>query len=223
MAVNVSLKRAQITKANTTMVVATAIAAFALTFTVIAGRALLNKRAYQSRVITAKQKAVDQLQANIKATNSLVTSYKAFVGTPENVIGGNPNGKSDHDGDNAKIVLDALPSQYDFPALASSLEKIITTNNYKTSSISGTDDEIAQENATTSGDPAAVAMPFQIAATTDLTGAKGLSSILERSIRPIQVQSLGISGTNAQLQVSVKAQTFYLPGKTLNIQTKVVQ
>ena len=75
----------------------------------VASRALWSQRGYQSRVISEKEKAVSQLESNIAATNQLAISYNAFVSTPDNVIGGNPNGTGDRDGNNAKIVLDALP------------------------------------------------------------------------------------------------------------------
>lgn len=223
MAVSASLKRVQITKANTVMVLAIAVAAFVFTFSVIAGKALLNKRAYQAKVISAKEKAVNQLQANIKASNSLAASYKVFVDTPENVIGGNPKGTGDKDGDNAKITLDALPSQYDFPAVASSLEKILTSNNYKVNSISGTDDEVAQQKTEQSNAPQPVVMPFELSVSTDITGAKNLLSLLERSIRPINVQKVSLTGSNAKLEMVVTAQTYYQPGKSVTIETEVIK
>ncbi|MEO5627579.1 MAG: hypothetical protein ABIQ89_01685 [Candidatus Saccharimonadales bacterium] len=220
---NISLKRVQISKANTTMVIATAGAAFIVTFSIIAGKALVSKQAYQSRIIGGKEKAVNQLQANIKATNTLVTSYKAFVGTSSNVIGGNPAGTGDKDGDNAKIILDALPSQYDFPALASSLEKIMQGNGFKINTISGADDEIAQQTIDDTKSPAPVPMPFDLSITTNLGGTKDLLSLLERSIRPIKVQTVNISGNNSELTVNISAETYYQPQKTLTIRTEVVK
>jgi len=220
---NISLKRVQISKANSTMVIATAIAAFVLTFTIIAGRALLNKRAYQAKVINAKEKAVDQLEANIKTTNTLANSYKAFIGTSANVIGGNPAGSGDRDGDNAKIVLDALPSQYDFPALTSSLEKVALDNGYKINSINGTDDEVVQKGNKESINPTPIAIPFQMSVTTNLVGAKNLLSLLERSIRPVRINTVNMSGNNGDLDVVITADTYYQPQKSLNIETKVVQ
>src|SRR5690606_10637885 len=118
-----------------------------------------------------------------------------FVETPDNVIGGNPSGTGDNDGDNAKIVLDALPSKYDFPALATSLEKILKTRNYQINSISGTDDEVAQSSQTTATTP--IEMPFELSATGNINTAKDLLVLLERSIRPIQVDTVDISGSNA--------------------------
>jgi hypothetical protein len=205
------------------MVIATAAAAFVVTFSIIASRALLNKHSYQNKVIGAKQKAVTQLQSNIKATDSLATSYKVFVGTASNVLGGNPKGTGDKDGDNGKIILDALPSQYDFPALASSLEKIIYDNNYKITSISGTDDELTQQGNQASPVPKPVPMPFQLSVTTNLAGSKNLLGIMERSIRPINVKTLTLSGSNSQLDVAITAETYYQPGKSLSIDTKVVK
>jgi hypothetical protein len=219
---NISFKRIQINKANTAMVISTAIAAFVVTFSVIAGRALLNKRSYQNKVIGAKETAVNQLQANIKATDSLATSYKAFVGTASNVLGGNPTGAGDKDGDNAKIILDALPSQYDFPALTSSMEKLLDDNGYKAAGISGTDDELAQQKNQSAAAPKPVAIPFGISVTTDLAGGKKLLSLLEHSIRPINIKSIQVSGSNNKLNIAITAETYYQPGKSLNIETKVV-
>ncbi len=174
MAGNTSLKRIQINKANTTMVIAIAVAAFVFTFSLVAGRSLLNKRSYQSKVIAGKEAAVKQLEANITASNTLAESYKTFVSSNENVIGGNPKGTGDRDGDNAKIILDALPSQYDFPALTSSVEKVLSTNGFKITAITGTDDEVAQQKTPESSTPKPVDMPFEVSVTTNVAGIKNL-------------------------------------------------
>lgn len=218
----VSMKRMQVDKANSSMVIIVAISAVVVVFSVVASRALLAKRTYQARIINAKEQAVDQLEENITAANALVASYKAFVDTSSNVLGGNPSGSGDKDGDNAKIILDALPSQYDFPALASSLEKILASNNYKTDSISGVDDEIAQQ---TQGDgpPQPVEMPFSVAVTTNIDGAKNLLGLFQRSIRPINVQSVEASGSNSDLKLTVTAITYYQPQQTVNIRTEVIK
>src|SRR5258708_5718319 len=108
-----STKRVQINKATATIVGVIAAASFVTVFSLIASRALLGQRAYQSRVIAAKEQAKKQLQDNLSAVSALQTQYKAFVGTNENILGGNPNGSGEKDGDNARIILDALPSKYD--------------------------------------------------------------------------------------------------------------
>lgn len=224
-----SFKRMQIDKANTVMFGAIAVAAFLVVFTLVSARALWVKRSYQGRIIQEKEAAVEQINANLAAIDSLNVAYQAFVGTPENVLGGSSSGKGDKDGDNAKITLDALPSKYDFPALATSLEKILKTRNFQIDSITGTDDEVAQNSSggqevvavDSSGGP--VEIPFEISATGNLESAKDLASLLQKSIRPLRVSTMQVSGSNSDLQIVISGKTYYQPEKKFEIKKKVVK
>lgn len=221
-----SSKRLQIDKANTTMMVSIAVASFLVVFSLVASKSLLSQRAYQSRVIAKKEKARDQLKTNIENSQKLVTAYQAFVGGPSNVIGGASDGKSDRDGDNAKIMLDALPSTYDFPALASSIDKLLGQDGIKIESITGTDEEVTQqktaEDATTSGG-AAVPIPFQATVSGNYQDTQKLFAAIERSIRPIQIQIINISGGNSDMKLALTAQTFYKPAVQLKVSTEEVK
>lgn len=220
----ISTKRLAITKANAQTVAVVAIASFISIFCLVAAHAVWSQNAYQSRVISAKQKANDQLNTNLKAVSNLMASYKTFVSTPTNVIGGNPNGTGQNDGDNAKIILDALPSTYDFPALTSSLEQILTSGNYKINSISGTDDELNQQANTTSPNPQPVSMPFTFSiSNANYASIQQLINQLQVSIRPIQIDSITLTGGGNNMQLSVTAHTFYQPGKSLTITKKVIR
>ena len=217
----VSTKRIQIDKSMASMVVIVAAASFVTVFSLIASKALLSQRAYQSRVISGKEKAKQQLVQNIDSVQKLRTQYRAFVETSENVLGGNPAGKGDRDGDNARIVLDALPSKYDFPALATSLEKLVA--GFKTDGITGTDDEINQSSQKGSATPTPLEVPFQLGVTTNYQAAIGFLATLEKSIRPVNVKTLSISATGGQINLSVSANTYYQPSKTLNVTTKEIK
>lgn len=216
-------KRALITKANSTIVIATASAAFVLVFALVSGKALLGQAAYQNKVIDAKKKALTQLQSNLTARDSLVTSYKSFIGTSQNVLGGVPDGKGDQDGDNAKIVLDALPSKYDFPAMATSLEKLIKDQNLEIQGITGTDQELTEKENQQSDEPKPVAMPFQIQVTGSYESIQNLIKSFERSIRPFDVLKVDLSGDQGSMTAVLDAQTYYQPEKTLKIKNEVVQ
>jgi len=217
-------KRALISKASSTMVYATAIAAFLVVFSAVASKALVSQALYQNRVVSAKKKALSTLKSDLSAVNNLKDSYKSFVDTPVNVLGGNPEGTGDQDGDNAKIVLDALPSKYDFPALATSLEKLITSQGLQIQAISGTDDELAQEENQESATPQPIPMAFQVRVTGSYDATKNLLSVFERSIRPIQVQKVEVSGDKGgTVTATIDAQTFYQPEKSLKIRTEVVK
>jgi hypothetical protein len=216
-------KRALIDKANTTTVAAAAIAAFLVVFCLVSGRALLSQAMYQNRVISAKKDTLKQLNKNLEARDDLVKSYEAFVGTSQNVIGGNPSGSGDRDGDNAKIVLDALPSKYDFPALASSLEKLAGTQGLQLDTIVGTDDEVAQAGNETNATPVPVPMDFEVTVKGAYQQVQGLTETFEKSIRPIQVQKIVMNSTEGNVSATITAQTFYQPEKKLELRKKVVK
>ncbi|MGZ6005300.1 MAG: type 4a pilus biogenesis protein PilO [Candidatus Saccharimonadales bacterium] len=218
-----SSKRLQINKASTVMVASLAITSFILVFSLIGGKALLSQRSYQAKVIAKKEAARDQLKANIDATGTLINSYKSFIGTSQNVIGGNPNGTASNDGDNAKIILDALPSQYDFPALATSLDKLLSDNSLKIGNISGTDDELTQQSNQSSATPTPVAIPFNVGVSGTYKSIQKLISVFEKSIRPIQISNLTFAGNDKSLTVNILAQTYYQPEKDLTITTEVVK
>lgn len=221
--IRISAKRLQINKANSMIVGFIAGAAFVTVFSLVASKALWSKYSFQHRVISAKERAKTQLNANISAVNDLVASYQDFVSTPKNVLNGDPQGKGDKDGDNAKIVLDALPSKYDFPALTSSLEKLLSGKNYTINSITGTDDEVNQDTTNSNPNPTPVTMPFQIGVTGTYTDLQSLVGTLEKSIRPFQIQTLTFSGNDTSLQLTIAAQTYYQPAKSLNITTKEIK
>jgi Tfp pilus assembly protein PilO len=216
-----STKHLQIDKANTTMVITIAVASALLVFSLFAARALASQASYNKKVIAEKEKAVSQLEANIAALEQLDSSYQEFVQRPSNIIAGNSTGNGDRDGDNAKIVLDALPSKYDFPGLVSSLEKMFALKDYKIESIGGTDDEIAQQTTVANG--TGVEIPIQLGVNSSYAATKDMLKSLELSIRPIKLETLTISGSDANVTTSVIAKTYYLPEKTINIETKVIK
>ncbi|HTB48998.1 MAG TPA: hypothetical protein VK712_02855 [Verrucomicrobiae bacterium] len=220
----ISTKRLAISKANAQVVIVVAVASFISVFCLVASQAVWSQTRYQARVTSKSELAHQKLQKNIKAFSSLVTSYKAFVSTPTNVIGGNPNGTGDKDGDNAKIILDALPSTYDFPALTSSLEKILTAGNFDVTSITGTDDQLNQQGNTSSPNPTPVPMPFTFSVdNASYISVAQLITTLQQSIRPIQIDSIDLSGGDSDMTLTVNAHTYYQPGKSLNIATQVVK
>lgn len=218
-----STKRLLIDQANTRVVVLTSVAAFVLIFCGVATKTLMGQAAYQNKVIGAKRTAVNQLKADKAAVKDLQVSYKAFTGTTQNILGGNSTGTGQNDGDNAKVVLDALPSAYDFPALTTSLEKLINSQQLKINSITGTDDQVAQSANASSSTPAPAPIPFQLTVEGGYANIQGLIDTFQKSIRPIQIQTMEISGDKTKLSLTVSAQTFYQPAKSLNIKSEVVK
>ncbi|HKU19213.1 MAG TPA: hypothetical protein VJP80_08180 [Candidatus Saccharimonadales bacterium] len=216
-------KRTLITKANSNMVLATTIAGFVLVFSLVAGKSLISQMAYQNKVISVKRTAVNQLNSDLAARDSLQQSYDNFVAQNPNFLGGDPNGTGSKDGDNATLVLDALPSTYDFPALTTSIESIVGSQNLKILAITGTDQEATQGANQSSPSPQAVAMPFQVQVNGSYQSVQSLVNVMLSSIRPFQVQTLQLSGDEGSMNATITAQTFYQPGKSLKIKSEVVQ
>lgn len=223
MADQLSSKRTLIDKANTTVVIVVSAAAFLFVFSAVATKTLVSQAGYQNRVIAEKRKARDQLTKNKEAVKELKKSYSKFVAKEPNVIGGNIIGVSPKDGDNTKIILDALPSNYNFPALATSLEVLVANQNLKINSIAGTDDEVSQAENKTSINPQPIAIPFDLSISSNYESVKNVIGAFEKSIRPIQLLTFDLSGDKDELTLAVGAQTYFQPAKSMNITSKVVK
>lgn len=220
----ISSKRVQIDKSNTTVVAVAAVAAALTIFSLVASKSLLDQRSFQSRVIDKKSVALKQLEENVAETTSLVASYQGFVSNQENTLGGNRDGEGPRDGDNAKIVLDALPSKYDFPALVTSIEKMLmSANNVIVTSIGGTDEELAQSENQETIDPESIPVSFSFEVQGNYDSVQEVVRNLQKSIRPISVNSVGLSGSNDALVLEVNATTFYKPEKIIDIKTETVR
>jgi hypothetical protein len=220
----ISTKRIAISKANAQMVGIVAAAAFVTIFCLVASNAVFSQNRYQARVISAKEKAHKQLQANLQTFGDLQTAYKAFDGASTNVIGGNPAGNGPNDGPNSQIILDALPPTYDFPALASSIEKVVSGNGLTITSISGTDDQLNQQNNTSSPSPQPVSIPFSFTVSNASYASVGqLMTKLQQSIRPISVDTIDMSGSDSDMTATITAHTYFEPAKSVSITKKVIK
>ena len=218
-----STKRALIDRANTNVVVLTSVAAFILVFCGVATKTLISQAAYQNRVISANKATLKQVKSNINAVTALKKSYQEFSNADTNVLGGSKDGNGPLDGANSKLVLDALPRSYDFPALATSLEKLLASQKVSITNIGGTDEETTQSSNNSSNTPTPVPMPFQLTVTGNYDSIRGLVGTFEKSIRPIQIQTLDITGDSSQLDMTITAQTFYQPAKTFSMKSEVIK
>ncbi|CAN5155913.1 hypothetical protein BH09PAT3_BH09PAT3_5230 [soil metagenome] len=223
MATHTSKKHIMIDDVNKRVIIATSVAAFVVIFCAVASQTLFSQMMYQNRIVSAKKDTLKQLKTNQAAVSNLNGAYSDFISTPQNVLGGNTQGTSSQDGDNAKIVLDALPSKYDFPALATSLEKLLSAQGIQIQSISGTDDEVAQASNSSSATPQPIPMPSQLTASGSYGPVNDLAKTFEASIRPIEIQTLTLSGDDSNLTISLSAQTYYQPEKLFTIGKKVVK
>jgi hypothetical protein len=209
MASRASIKYFQIDKAQSTSLIVIATATIITIFSLFACKSLLSQGAYQRNVVNEKNKAAKQLQDNLNAAEDLVTQFGVFANATPNVLGGDPNGSTALDGNNARITLDALPSKYDFPALATSIEKILADRGVVITNFSGIDDELNNPDKPMP-EPKPVNMHFSAVLIQDF----------ERSIRPFDITVLELNGDANQMRIVLEADTYYQPSKSLDVGSK---
>jgi hypothetical protein len=209
--------------ANSRVVIVTAIASFVIIFSLVASKTLFSRAQYQNRVENAKRLTLTTIKSDITASNTLTNAYDTFDSSTTNIIGGSSTGTGVSDGANSKIVLDALPSSYDFPALTTSIEKMIGDRGLQILTIAGIDDQLTQQTNIASTTPSPVAMPFSLSAKGDYASLQSFVTDLQNSIRPFQIQTITASGAQDGMTLTITAQTYYQPAKELNITTKAVE
>jgi hypothetical protein len=219
MKIPTSMKRLQISKIQSNIILTVSIAAAVIVFCMVSVNALLHQAAYQKKVIDARHTSLKQLKDNYNSANALVAQYKSFEEShPVNVIGGknttNPKANAP-DGDNARIILNALPSKYDFPALVSSLSRILTSNRIGSPAISAVD-QSETINANASNNPAVQPIPLTLSGYGTYNVIRGLVASLERSTRPYDVSAIYITGSQENMTVTISATTYFQPPTSLS-------
>jgi hypothetical protein len=218
-----SVRWNMINKANSVAVSVTAAAAFIVIFSLVSSRYLLAQIGFQNRVTSGKQQALNTLKHDVTVANQLSTSYQAFISTTRNVIGGDPAGTGPNDGDNGKIILDALPDKYDFPALVTSLSGLLAQQPGQVSGITGTDQQLQEQGNTSGSNPTTVSIPFNFSVTSDYPNIVKAVQTFEHSIRPMTIQTLQLTGNQSSLNLQITAQTYYQPAKNFYVTSKVIQ
>ena len=212
-------KHVAVNKAKTVTVSLIAVAAVITVSSLMVARSFIIQARYINKVNGKKEVALKQLKANEAEVDILVDSYKSFSEQPTNILSGKSVGSGASDGDNAKLVLDALPSKYDFPALISSIETMLKGT--KVNSITGVDTATARLGSAATPEPVEIPFSFNINASYP-TVAKIIGDF-EHSIRPFSITRLDLSGTYNDLKVTIDAVTYYQPAKDLQITSKEVK
>lgn len=212
-----SLKRIALTKANAQIVGASAIAAFIVVFCLIASDHFLGIHSYQSKVVAADTTANNTLQADIAAKNQLVKSYEQFTSKSPNVLG-KANTTTPYKYNNATIILDALPAEYDLPAFNLYFQNLLA--NY-TATVNVQPDSSGQLSASPNPQPIQLPVTIDVTGTT-YSGLISLFSTLQQSVMPIAVDSVDISGSDTSMSVNISAHIYVQGQKQFKIKTEVV-
>ncbi len=224
-------KRAQIAKANRTMflwiAVSSAIVGSAIVVSIFLGRQLI----YTEKVLAEKANTVSALDHNIKVVPELREAIRVL--DTNEALGSVKVKESDQA---VQVILDALPSDANSLALGASFQQRLLTGVNGIGIETMQVDPVAGVESVTSGDTvdaaptsdgaeaaSAYAITFRFTVNGNADSLKQVLQNLERSIRLIDITSLGIeSGENTQ-QLTVTGRAYYEPAKVLELTDKVVK
>ncbi len=214
-----SLKHAEIDKNQAIIFGIVAIASFVIVFSLFTAHALITQQRYQTRVIAEKEQSLEDLERSLSNAQELQRTYSAFVDTPENIIGGFSEGDGEQDGSNARIILDALPSQYDFPAFITSVEQILLQQDVTIDAIGGEDEELEFRDAQ-SDDP--IQIPIRIGMTGDYDAIQEAVDAFEASIRPFKFFRFDLAGDDDNLRVNLSGHSYFQPQTQFELRSRTI-
>jgi hypothetical protein len=218
-----SEKHKLIENSNTKVLLAVAIATFVVVFSIFASKTLISQSAYQNKVISKKETALKKMKENMESLTTLKATYDSFQAESLNILGGNPSGTGPIDGSNAKIVLDALPDKYDFPAISTSFSNLFSVGGYDTGPIGGSEDTALASNNTPTANVTPVSVPYSFNVTSSLDGTRKLFDLLDRTIRPIYVDTIKFQIADGVVETSVEMHTFFTQPKTFIVGSEEVK
>lgn len=203
--VSTASKRQLIEKSSSTVVLVLASAAFVVAFALVFMNFLWDLSSHNRRVIAEKNKAAKILDQNVENIPDLVTNFTLFEAGDV---------KSDE-------VLDALPSKYDFPALATSIESLVKRSGLDLTSFDGDDlEETAVQSET---EPAPIEMEFTVQVEGAYADVQKFVDNLQRTTRPIRVRNIELKGTDTNMKATIQAVTFYQPATSLEVETRTIE
>jgi hypothetical protein len=214
-----SSKHVAIDKSMAQTLIAVSVTVFVLVFCLIASKAVLANYRYQSKVLTAAKGARTKLDNDLTAYNGLAQAYVSFNNQNPNVLGAQVTGSGNN---NTQVVLNALPAEYDYAALITSLYYVLSSNNLSTSGTVSVDNTQATSSSSGTGSqPVSLPIGFNISSI-DANGARSFLQYLSQVTRPISVDSMIIEGGGSSISLNIQAHTYYQPSTSLDITQKVV-
>ncbi len=213
-------KRRQITMAGKMMFIWVAIAAVITSFAIVGVQFLFQQWSFNNKVISAKYLASSTLDKNLKNVSLLKQNINELVGSTDLATSRNADSEN-----NLQVILDALPTQSDVTGLATSLQKVIAPQSgVSLESVSVPSDASAIDLATTStlvGGP--IEQPYTVVVSGSYQSIQIFLQNLEKTIRPMNVTGLNVSGSDTSLRATIDFTAYYQPNKVVTITKKAIQ
>lgn len=218
-------KRQQIAGTRKEVLMWVAIASAVVVICLVVGMNIFQRIQYQMKVNAEISKTAKTMESNVKAIDGLIKNVNDLRA---NRLLTAPGLKAD-DSTVFQVVIDALPTENDSVSLSSSLQNKILNRSGVTieqisvdgesSSSSNDDDEVTTSNVEF---PVAQPINFRISIVGTYESIKQTLADIERTIRPIIINSLEISGTDDRLTATIQATTYYSSNVNFQVGEKEV-
>lgn len=162
-------------------------------------------RGFHNRVIDELKSTEEVVAQNAINAAALDAEFKTLEGTEVN----------------SKQILDSLPSVLDFPALATSVEKLVEDEELVLESFSGKDDAGTAEKSAVNPEP--VELPFSIVVTGRYDDIQKFILSAEQVIRPLVIQSVEMKGSDKAMSATINYITYYQPTTSIETESKSVR
>ena len=216
-------KRAQIAKASRLMFIWVAIASVVVSASTVMVIVMAQKGIHNQKAITELKKTEKTLKDSNENIDNLKSAIRA-LGSDKALLGLRAN-----ESDNAlQVILDALPADSNPSALGASLQTKLFPADLEVDSmevIVAPEGEVAVDPATEGeGEtPVVNKIGIRFAVKGDAAQLKTVFERLEQSIRTIQVLRVTIESAGDSQMLSVEAEAYYEPAKTLELKNMDVK
>lgn len=206
-------KRQKIDQTNKQMMAWVAGAAAIVTICAMLAINLVGQIAYQAKVIAKNDETDKTLENNLTAISTLTKNINTLQ-TNQSLLAL----RADSSDTAFNVVIDALPTEDDATALGSSIQEkvlagsgvILESFEYSlVDSTAVTPAGTQQKVSTVSPEAKAITFKFNISGNYDSIKAALVN--IEKTIRPIIVQSIDINGSTNELTATISAKTYYVP------------
>lgn len=203
-------KRQQISAANKTVFAWIIAASIVIGICGVISQFLLRELFFNNKILSALSKTNTTLTQNIQAYDSLKTDVTKLVAdTNLNLLKKGANSTA------LQVIIDALPTEENRSALATSMQnEVLGPAGITLNSFTIADDGSQGPAATVEG---VASFEFTFAMTGSYAQIQQAIHNMERSIRPITVESIELQGSASQLKASITAATYYQPAKNVDL------
>lgn len=209
-------KRQQISNANRMMFIWVAGVSVVVGIAAVLAVFLTQHLLFNEKVLSKKQATVSTLVTNNSVVDELEENIR-LLNTNQALL----DARAKPDDKPLQVILDALPADTNSSALGSSLQNVLLPGPDITIE-SLTVDAVGAEGEVVSTE-GAINFSFSVSVPADrIDSLRELLRRLERSIRAIDVTAMTLEMQGSKITLTVTAQAFYEPAKTIELKNETV-